>query len=130
MGRFVDFEKKIEELRGYLVKYNGIPKQSENHAAHANLKYYIKNYSDRPEIKALIDEFHLGRSDEDNKTKYMEQRIDEVKSILEKYQRIPKDNKDYNAVYYFFNRYKDNPDVKKLMFIYSHPDCFMKVTDR
>ena len=98
MGRFVDFEKKIEELRGYLVKYNGIPKQSENHAAHANLKYYIKNYSDRPEIKALIDEFHLGRSDEDNKTKYMEQRIDEVKSILEKYQRIPKDNKDYNAV--------------------------------
>lgn len=128
MGRPVDFEKKIEELRGYLVKYNGIPKQSENHAAHANLKYYIKNYSDRPEIKALIDEFHLGGSKDGKKTECLEQRIEDVKSILEKYQRIPKDNKDYNAVYYFFNRYKDNPDVKKLMFIYSHPDCFMKVT--
>lgn len=44
MGRPVDFEKKIEELRGYLIKYNGIPKQTENHAAHKNLKYYILNF--------------------------------------------------------------------------------------
>ena len=43
MARPVDIKKKIEELRGYLIKYNGIPKQTENHAAHNNIKYYIRD---------------------------------------------------------------------------------------
>lgn len=43
MARPVDIKKKIEELRDYLIKYNGIPKQTENHAAHKNILYYIKN---------------------------------------------------------------------------------------
>lgn len=133
MGRPVDFEKKIEELRGYLIKYNGIPKQTENHAAHKNLKYYINNHSDKPEIKALIEEFHLDEEKNNRSKAHAERRIEEIRSILERYQRIPKgenEKKDYQTVYYFFNHYKDDPEVIKMMDIYTHPDSFYKVTGR
>ena len=133
MGRPVDFEKKIEELRGYLIKYNGIPKQTEDNAAHMNLRYYIKNHSDKPEIKALIEEFHLDEEKNNRSKAHAERRIEEIRSILERYQRIPKgenEKKDYQTVYYFFNHYKDDPEVIKMMDIYTHPDSSYKVTGR
>ena len=130
MARPVDIKKKIEELRGYLIKYNGIPKQTENHAAHNNIKYYIKNHNDNPEIKTLIEEFHLNDVKQRNSKEHFETRIVEILTILEKYHRIPRDNKDYQAVYYFFNHYKDDPEVIRLMYIYVHADCFYRVIGR
>lgn len=128
MPRVIDFKKKAEELRSILEKYNGLPTFKEDRVAYANVCYYIKNHGDKPEIKALIDEYNLAAPIDRKSEDYFENRLEEIKSILERYQRIPKDNNDYNVVYYFFNHYKDNSEVKKLMFIYSHPDCFMKVT--
>lgn len=127
MARPVDIKKKIEELRGFLIKYNGIPKQTENHAAHNNIKYYIKNHSDNPEIKALIEEFHLDDVKQRKSKEHLDIRIEDIKAILEKYHRIPKDKNEYQTVYYFFNHYKDDPDVRRLMFIYAHPDCYREI---
>ena len=121
MGRSIDFEKKIEELRGYLIKYNGIPSQKENLAAYSNIKYYIKNHSDKPEIRALIEEFHIVDNPEKKKNSQFQKRLEEIRAILEIYKRIPKgedEKKDYQAVYYFFNHYRDDPEVMKMMYIY------------
>ncbi len=130
MGRPVDFEKKIEELRGYLIKYNGIPKQTEDRAAHMNLRYYFIKHNDKPEIKALVEEFHLSELIQNINEAHIERSIEEIKEILEKYQRIPKDTKDYQAVYYFFKNHQDDPEVIRLMYIYVHPKCYNQVTGK
>ena len=133
MPRVIDFKKKAEELRSILEKYNGIPTFKEDRVAYANVCYYIKNHSDKPEIKALIDEYNLAAPINRKSEDYFKNRLEEIKSILERYQRIPKgenEKKDYQTVYYFFNHYKDDPEVIKMMDIYTHPDSFYKVTGR
>ena len=130
MARPVDIKKKVEELRGYLIKYNGIPSQTENLAAHTNIKYYIKNHSDMPEIKALIEEFDLIGQREKTGQAHMKHRIKEIRALLEEYERIPKEMSDYNKIYYFFNRYHNIPEVEKLMYIYVASECYMKVVGR
>ncbi|WP_288286179.1 hypothetical protein [uncultured Prevotella sp.] len=119
----VDIAQKALELRQHLLKYNGIPAQNVDRAAHANIKYYIKNYGDVPEIKALIEEFSL---DKPNDSKF-EERYQTINSILEKYQCIPadkKNEKEYQAIYYFLRHYKDRPEVIKLKVIYADPEYF------
>ena len=128
MGRPVDLEKKVKELRSYLIQYNGIPTQQENQAAHANLNYYIKNHSDKPEIRALIEEFHIADNLEKKKEVHFQKKFEEIKTILENNKRIPKETNEYNKVYYFFNRYKSDPEVRKLMYVYVHADCFFQIT--
>ena len=130
MGRPVDLEKKVKELRSYLIQYNGIPTQQENQAAHANLNYYIKNHSDKPEIRALIEEFHIADNLEKKKEVHFQKKFEEIKTILENNKRIPKETNEYNKVYYFFNRYKSDPEVRKLMYVYVHADCFFQITGR
>jgi len=130
MARPVDLKKKVEELRGYLIKYNGIPSQTEDLAAHTNIKYYIKNHSDKPEIKALIEEFDLIGQREKTGPARLKHRIKEIKTILEEYEAIPKEMSDYNKIYYFFNRYHNISEVEKLMYIYVASDCYLKVVGR
>jgi hypothetical protein len=130
MARPVDLTKKIEELRSALQKYNGIPSQTVDRAVHANIKYYLKHHSDAPEIRALIDEFKLDDQKEKTAAIHFESRIREIKEILEEYNSIPKNNKEYQKVYYFFKNYKDVPEVKKLMYIYSQSDCYEYVTGK
>lgn len=120
-------KEKVKELRSYLIQYNGIPTQKENRAVYASVNYYIKNHKNDPEIKAIIDEFQLEKPEKMVKEELLSERIQEIKSILEKHGRIPKDNSDYNKVYYFFNHYQNEPEVKKLMYIYVHPDCYQNV---
>lgn len=130
MPRVIDFKKKAEELRAILEKYNGIPTFKEDRVAYANVCYYIKNHGDKPEIKALIDEYNLAAPIDRKSEDYFENRLEEIKSILERCQRIPNNKKDYQAVYNFFNNYKDNPEVQRLMYIYADPDCFVSVTGK
>ena len=130
MARPVDMTKKIEELRNALQKYNGIPSQTVDRAAHANIKYYLKHHSDAPEIRALIDEFKLDNLKEKTAAIHLESRIKEIKEILEKYHSIPKNPKDYQKIYFFFNNYKDVPEVQKLMYIYSQSDCYEYATGK
>ena len=130
MPRVIDFRKKAEELRSILEQYNGIPTFKEDRVAYANVCYYIKNHSDKPEIKELIDDFNLSAPIDKKSEEHFKIRLEEIKTILEKYHRIPKNPKDYQAVYYFFNRYKDKPEVQRLMYIYADPDCFESVTGK
>jgi len=119
----VDIAQKAQELREKLLKYNGIPAQTVDRAAHANIKYYIKNYGDAPEIRALIEEFSL---DKPNDSKF-ESRYQKIKSILERDQCIPSDKQneqEYQAVYYFLRHYKDRPEVIRLKIIYADPEYF------
>jgi hypothetical protein len=92
-------------------------------AAHANIKYYIKNYGDAPEIKALIDEFSL---DMPKESKFAN-RLKEITAILERDRMIPlatRNKEEYQAVSYFFRHYKDEQEVVRLKYIYADSDCF------
>ena len=122
MARPVDMTKKIEELRSALQKYNGIPSQTVDRAAHANIKYYIKRYSDNPEIKALIEEYGLSYTKRDD----FETQLEKIKSVLADLGKMPSSSQDktlYQNVKYFFNRYKDEPIVEKLKYVYAF-GCF------
>lgn len=130
MPRVINLKKKAEELRSILEKYNGIPTFKEDRVAYANVCYYIKNHGDKPEIKALIDEYNLAAPIDRKSEDYFKIRLEEIKSILEKCQSIPKNAKEYQAVYSFFNKYKDNPEVQRLKYIYADPDCFKSVTGK
>ena len=122
MARPVDMTKKIEELRNALQKYNGIPSQTVDRAAHANIKYYIKRYSDNPEIKALIEEYGLSYTKRDD----FETQLEKNKAVLADLGKMPSSSQDktlYQNVKYFFKRYKDEPVVEKLKYIYAF-GCF------
>ncbi len=122
MARPVDMTKKIEELRNALQKYNGIPSQTVDRAAHANIKYYIKRYSDNPEIKALIEEYGLSYTKRDD----FETQLEKIKAVLADLGKMPSSSQDktqYQNVKYFFKRYKDEPVVDKLKYIYAF-GCF------
>jgi len=122
MARTVDLTKKIEEMRNALHKYNGIPSQTVDRAAHANIKYYIKRYGDEPEIKALIEEFGLSYTKRDD----FETHLEKTKAILAELGRMPSSSQEktlYQNVKYFFNRYKDVPEVEKLKYVYAF-GCF------
>jgi hypothetical protein len=119
----VDIAQKALELRQHLLKYNGIPAQNVDRAVHANIKYYIKNYGDVPEIKALIEEFSLDKPKESN----FDNRLEEITAILERDRMIPlatRNKEDYQAVSYFFRHYKDKQEVVRLKYIYADSDCF------
>lgn len=122
MARTVDLTKKIEEMRNALHKYNGIPSQTVDRAAHANIKYYIKRYGDEPEIKALIEEFGLSYTKRDD----FETQLDKIKEVLADLGRMPSSSQDktlYQNVKYFFKRYQDVPEVEKLKYVYAF-GCF------
>ena len=122
MARPVDMSKKIEELRNALQKYNGIPSQAVDRAAHANIKYYIKRYSDNPEIKALVEEYGLSYTKRDD----FETQLEKIKAVLADLGRMPSSSQDktlYQNVKYFFKRYKDEPIVERLKYIYAF-GCF------
>ena len=100
MARPVDMTKKIEELRSALQKYNGIPSQTVDRAAHANIKYYIKRYSDNPEIKALIEEYGLSYTKRDD----FETQLDKIKEVLADLGRMPSSSQDKTVVFLFLIR--------------------------
>lgn len=122
MARPVDMTKKIEELRIALQKYNGIPSQTVDKAAHANIKYYIKRYSDNPEIKALIEEYGLSYTKRDD----YETHLEKIKTALAEIGRMPSSSKDktlYQNVKYFFKRYENKSEVERLKWVYAF-GCF------
>lgn len=131
MARPVDIKKKIEEIRNSLQKYNGIPSQTIDKAAYQNIRYYIKTYRNLPEIKALIEEYHLDEKKKRQMTVspsgqiLFEQRLSEIITILEKYEAFPKnDMKDYQKVYSFFKSFSYKPEVLRLILLYPYPESY------
>jgi hypothetical protein len=126
MARPVDMLKKIEELRETLRKYNGIPSQKEDRAAHANLKYYIKHHREMPEIQALIEEFDLDTPKSTRSMSY-DDRLAKINSILSERGCMPsstEENTLYNHVRDFFKSYKDRPEVERVMYLYAFSKCY------
>lgn len=124
MPKQADIKQKALELRVLLERYNGMPSIKEHREDYCTLHYYIKNYCNVPEIKQLIDDYSLAIT---HKNKY-EEKLKEVQSILEKNQAMPYDHADYVKVYNFFAYNKEKPEVKRLMYIYSSNECYIKVT--
>ena len=124
MALTVDVSKKVEELRSILLHYGGMPSQSEDKAAYTNIKYYIQNHSEIPEIKALIEDFNLSIK-KYNKDK--DRQFEEIKTILEERKSMPHSSKEkalYGYVKDFFKKCKDDPEVEKIKYQYVGPSCF------
>lgn len=126
-----DIKKIAEELKTILQKYNGIPSQTVDKAAYSKVKYYIKNHSDKHEIKELIEDYQLDQKKKRQLTQQVfEKRLFEITAILEKHQCFPKhDVKEYQAVYSFFKTNKERPEVRRLMFLYPYPESYAMVPD-
>lgn len=119
--RTTDIEQKIIEIKEILEKYGRIPKQTEDKAAHATIKYYLKHYGNEPQIQELMVQYNLkaGKDKEDL--------LKEVSSLLKEHGRIPtvKENLAvYGRIRYFFQKYSDLSEVIKLKYIYAHLSCF------
>lgn len=124
-GKRVDLQTKVEEFMQIIEKYGKIPSQNEDRKAYANITYYLKNYTDTPEIQKFLSEYEDvisfgNRSD-------FSTRLMNITESLKKEERIPavKENQElYVAVRYLFNKNSDNPDVIRLKYIYAHHSCF------
>lgn len=124
-GKRVDIQTKVEEFKKIIEKYGKIPSQNEDRKAYANITYYIKNYTDTPEIQKFLSEYEDiisfgNRSD-------FKTRLAQLAESLRVEERIPavKENQElYVAVRYFFAKNSDNQEVIKLKKIYAHNTCY------
>lgn len=117
-------ESKIKELYDILERYGGLPTQTTDRKAYANIKYYCTRYGDNPQIKDLINKFNI--SFRGHRLSF-ESTLFELKSKLENEGRIPsiKVNQSlYCSVRYFFNKYSDREEVQELKFLYAHNSCY------
>ena len=124
MRKSIDISKKVEEIREILLRCGGMPSQADNRAAYSKVAYFIKSNSEDQEVQNLVDEFHLSLR-KYNKDK--DSQIEEIKAILEERKAMPHSNQEkslYGTVKDFFRKYKDDPEIEKLMFQYAGPSCF------
>lgn len=123
MGRKIDLDQKIKEIKEILAKYGGIPKQTEDRAAHAAIKYVLKTYESEPQVQELMSRYNLKSGKRDDS----ERQLDEISSLLKKHGRIPtvKENlAEYGRIRYFFQKHEDLFEAIKLKYIYAHQSCF------
>ena len=59
MGRKINLDEKIIEIKEILAKFGGIPKQTEDRAAHAAVKYVLKTYESEPQVQELMSLYNL-----------------------------------------------------------------------
>ena len=123
MGRKIDLDQKITEIKEILAKYGGIPKQTEDRAAHAAVKYVLKTYESEPQVQELMSLYNL----KPGKKNDSERQLNEISSLLKEYGRIPTVKENiavYGRIRYFFQRNGDLPETIKLKYIYAHQSCF------
>lgn len=122
----INIEDKISELRTILEKYHGIPSQTVDRAAYANIKYYAKNYSDNPKVCALLEEFNVAIG-ERRKLMDFESSLDDLTNELTKEGRIPSisDNPQlYNSFRYFLKKYPERVETEELKYVFAHGSCY------
>ena len=117
-----DIRIKAEECRNILQRYNGIPSQTVDRKAYAKIKATLQRYGEKPEIKALIEEFNIkvpGRNYKNNK--------ESIEAILMEYQGMPSSSKEntlYHRIQAFFKSHRDDPEVERMMYIYGSNECY------
>ena len=117
-----DFDIAVDEVWWILKEYNGIPSGKIDRAAYAKVSYYLKNYSDTPQIKSLIKEFNLTPQRTNAKRT---SGIEEIIKILEERQRMPRlpdEEQLYHKVKYYFKKNGNDEEVKRLKMIYASGD--------
>lgn len=119
-----DISVIADELWWICKEYDGIPSQTVDRKAYSKAKYYLKTYSDRPEIKSVIKEFNLTLPRTYTKIDSGHPlSLEEVKMTLEergRMPRIPEELQLYHKVNYFFKKNCDNEEVKRLEMIYGY----------
>ena len=123
----IDFDIAVDEVWWILKEHNGIPSQKVDKAAYAKVSYYLKRYWDTPQIKSLIKEFNLTLPRANSRRcSWGPLKIEEIKRILEERGRMPYcpiEKSLYYQVKYFFKKYSENEEVKRLKVIYASGDC-------
>jgi hypothetical protein len=117
-----DIDLIADELWWICKEYNGIPSQTVDKKAYQKALYCLKTYSDKPEIKAVIKEYNLSLPRTNSRNPL---RIEEVKKILEERGRMPycpTEKELYYQVRYFFKKYGNDEEVKRLKMIYASGD--------
>ena len=124
----IDLDKKIVQLRSLLVKYGGLPSQTVDRAAYANIRYFVKNYGEDERVKNLIHEFHIEiGSKERHSCNNFEQRLEEIETCLKKVGKVPSIKEDatlYCSIRYFFKKFSDREEVVRLKYIYVYGDVY------
>lgn len=123
--RCTDINQKVEELKKILDQYGGIPSQQQDKAAYSNIYYNFKKYAHLPEIQELIAKYNVAEKRNSNaprRKKDLDQKVDELKQILDKYGCIPTQQQDraaYANINYYLKRYGDEPQIQELMSTYN-----------
>lgn len=118
-----DFEQKAKELLEIVRQYNGMPSQSQDSAAYAKINYYLKRYGDRDELQELKKLCNI----ENVGSAYFKDKLEKIEQVLKEEKRIPavKENpSQYYACRNLFKKHSDQPDVKRLMYIYVSSSLF------
>ena len=118
-----DFEQKAKELLEIVRQYNGMPSQSQDSAAYAKINYYLKRYGDRDELQELKKLCNI----ENGGSAYFKDKLEKIEQVLKEEKRIPavKENpSQYYACRNLFKKHSDQPDVKRLMYIYVSSSLF------
>lgn len=122
MSRKKDLSTVLEQLEDILTKYEGIPSQKVDRDAYAYVRYYLKKYSDEPEIISLKNRFNIKSKDQ-----IFNIDLDQIKKTLEEEGKFPsiKDNQSlYFRVRQFLKKYENTHEVKRLMYIYAHSSVY------
>ena len=122
MPRKKDLSTVLEQLEDILTKYEGIPSQKVDRDAYAYVRYYLKKYSDEPEIISLKNRFNIKSKDQ-----IFNIDLDQIKKTLEEEGKFPsiKDNQSlYFRVRQFLKKYENTHEVKRLMYIYAHSSVY------
>ena len=86
-----DIDIIADELWWICKEYNGIPSQTVDKRAYSKALYYLKTYGERPEIKAVIQEFKLILPKKYSKSSSGKSfGLEDVRKILEERGRMPR----------------------------------------
>ena len=121
-----DIDIIADELWWICKEYNGIPSQTVDKKAYSKALYILKTYGETPQIKAVIKEYNLSLPRTNSRTVSGSSiGIEEVKRILEERGRMPYcpiEKSLYCQVKYFFKKYSEYEEVKRLKVIYASGD--------
>lgn len=122
-----DIDIIADELWWICKEYNGIPSQTVDKKAYSKALYTLKTYGETPQIKAVVKEYNLTIPRTNSKRcSWGPLEIEEIKRILEERERMPycpTEKSLYYQVKYFFKKYGDYEEVKRLKVIYASGDC-------
>ena len=122
-----DIDIIADELWWICKEYNGIPSPTVDKKAYSKALYTLRTYGGTPQIKTIVKELNLTiPRTNSKKCSWGPLELEEIKRILKERGRMPycpTEKPLYYQVKYFFKKYGEDEEVKRLKFIYASGDC-------